>query len=175
MLKTPEQLTQIIDGLILTSSERLDLNKRLANRSRQYFREQIRKQSDIDGKRYTARKRPKITLDSKTQKAKNNKNMLMGFSRALKTTVTDKSFEVGLAGLVGKIARVHNAGQSVSFTTHVNGFFNSKTSQWEGGTLTKKNYTMTKRTFIGWTPALERELLAMVADNFMSKEDKLNG
>ena len=174
MLNTPEQLTLILENLILTSSERLNLNKRMANHSRQYFRGQIRTQSDIDGKRYTARKRQKITLDSKTQKAKNNKNMLMGFSRALKTTVTDKSFEVGLAGLVGKIARVHNEGQGVSFSTHVNGFFNSKTSQWEGGTLTKHNYTMTKRTFIGWTPALERELLAMVGKSLTSKEASLN-
>ncbi|MFA0676969.1 virion morphogenesis protein, partial [Vibrio sp. 10N.222.51.A6] len=44
--------------------------------------------------------------------------------------------------------------------------YNSKTGQWTGGVRTKRNYQMPKRTFIGWTPALERELLAMAAEHF---------
>ena len=167
-LTKPEQLTHAINSLILTEPERFDLNKRLANRSRQYFREQIRKQRDIDGSSYQKRARRKITLDSKTHKAKDNKNMLLGFGRALKTQVNGKGFEVGLTGVTGNMARVHNEGQGVSFTTRVNGYYNSKVGQWQGGTKVKDNYRMTKRTFIGWTPALERELLAMVANNFLS-------
>lgn len=167
-LTNPEQLTRTIDSLILTGAESFDLNRRLANRSRQYFRQQIRQQRDIDGNAYHARARRKITLDSKTKKAKDNKNMLLGFGRALKTEVSESDFQVGLAGVTGNMARVHNEGQGVSFTTRVNGHYNSRTSRWEGGTKVKANYQMTKRTFIGWTPTLERELLAMVAEQFIT-------
>lgn len=167
-LTSPEHLTRAINDLALTSADKFDLNRRLANRSRQYFREQMRAQRDVDGKSYQKRGRRKITLDSKTKKAKDNKNMLLGFGRALKTRVDENSFEVGLAGLVGSLAKVHNKGQSVSFTTHVNGYYNTRTSRWEGGTKVRQNYTMPKRTFIGWTPALERELLAMVAEHYLT-------
>lgn len=169
-LKSPEQLTIALNSLILAPAKKTDLNKRLANRSRQYFRAQIKSQRDIDGNSYPARKRRKITLDSKTQKAKNNKNMLMGFGRSLKTQISEDSFEVGLSGPTANMAKDHNDGRGVSFTTHVKGFYNSKTSQWEGGTKVQRSYKMTKRTFIGWTPALERELLAMVADNFLNNK-----
>ncbi|MUJ39101.1 phage virion morphogenesis protein [Aliivibrio fischeri] len=165
-LSSPEQLTSIIDGLLLSEAEQFDLNRRLANRSRQYFRSQIRLQRDIEGRSYQKRARRKITLDSKTHKAKDNKNMLMGFSRALKTQVNDKGFEVGLAGVVGNMARDHNEGRTLSFTTRAKGYYNSRTSRWKGGTKVKQFYQMPKRTFIGWTPALERELLAMVAEQF---------
>lgn len=167
-LTSPEHLTHVINGLILTAPEKFDLNKRLANRSRQFFREQIRKQRDIDGNSYQKRGRRKITLDSKTRKAKENKNMLLGFGRALKTKVDEQSFEVGIAGVAGNMARVHNEGEGASFTTRVNGYYNSRTSRWEGGVKVKQNYRMPKRTFIGWTPALERELLAMVSEHFLT-------
>lgn len=167
-LTNPDQLTRALNALALTDDERFDLNRKLANRTRQYFREQIRKQRDVDDKAYQARKKQKITLDSKTQTAKNNKNMLMGFSRSLKTRVDKQSFEVGLAGMTGRMARDHNEGKEVSFATRVNGFYNSKTDRWEGGTKAENTYKMTKRTFIGWTPKIERELLAMIAENFVN-------
>ncbi|AAW86504.1 hypothetical protein VF_2009 [Aliivibrio fischeri ES114] len=165
-LTSPEQLSHAINNLLLTDAEAFELNRRLANRSRQFFRQQIRQQRDIDGKAYKKRARRKITLDSKSKKAKDNKNMLLGFGRALRTRVSKDDFEVGLAGVVGNMARVHNEGKSVSFTTRVNGFYNSNTSRWEGGTAVKRNYKMPKRTIIGWTPSFERELLAMVAEHY---------
>ncbi len=167
-LSNPEQLTALIDSLIMTAPEKFDLNRRLANRTRQYFREQIRKQRDIDGNPYQGRTRRKIEVFSRSgqpEKAKltqNNKNMLMGLSRSLKTSVTDESFEVGVMGVLGGIGRAHNEGRGMTFTTRMKGFYNSKTNRWEGGVKVKSNYQMPKRTFIGWTPTLERELLAMV-------------
>ena len=92
--------------------------------------------------------------------------MLLGFGQALRTHVTEDSFEVGLKGVAARIGQEHNQGAQVSFTTRVNGHYNSKTGQWAGGVKTKRNYQMPKRTFIGWTPALERELLAMAAEHF---------
>ncbi|WP_254654832.1 hypothetical protein [Aliivibrio logei] len=86
----------------------------------------------------------------------------MGLSRSLRTNVTGEAFEVGLTGIPAKIGREHNEGQTLSFTTHVNGFYDSKTSRWKGGVKTKNNYRMPKRTFIGWTPSLERELMTMI-------------
>ncbi|MEI6896267.1 MAG: phage virion morphogenesis protein [Psychromonas sp.] len=176
-LEKPEQLTQLLNGLILTASESFDLNRRMANHTRKFFRGQIRKQRDINNNPYQGRTRRKIERVYKrgafedTKLTQNNKNMMLGFSRALRTYVNEKGFEVGLRGLVGHIATVHNEGKSVSFTTHVNGFYNSKTSRWEGGSTVKRNYTMPKRTIIGWTPTLERELLAMVADSIVNSEE----
>lgn len=172
-LNSPEHLTHAINDLILTGPDKFDLNRRLANRTRQTFRAQIRAQRDIDDNPYQKRTRRKISTVYKTgswetaKNTENNKNMLAGFGRALKTRVDENSFEVGLAGLVGKMARLHNEGQNVSFTTRVNGYYNTRTSRWEGGTKVKDNYRMPKRTFIGWTPALERDLLAMVAEQFL--------
>ncbi|WP_027696696.1 phage virion morphogenesis protein [Vibrio litoralis] len=171
-LTNPDQLTRALNALALTDDERFDLNRKLANRTRQYFREQIRKQRDVDDKPYQSRKKRKITLDSKTKRAKDNKNMLTGFSRALTTRVDKQSFEVGISGVAGNMAREHNEGLGISFTTRVNGFYNSKTHRWEGGTGVKGNYKMTKRTFIGWTPKIERELLAMIAENFVNGAKK---
>ncbi|WP_446751344.1 phage virion morphogenesis protein [Vibrio sp. S17_S38] len=164
----PDQLTRALHSLIMTDAEKLQLNKKLANRTRQYFREQIRAQRDIDDKPYQGRKKRKITLDSKTKQAKNNKNMLTGFSRSLKTEINNQSFAVGIAGVAGNMAREHNEGLGISFTTRVNGFYNAKTNRWESGTSVENNYKMTKRTFIGWTPRLEKELLAMVAENVVN-------
>lgn len=173
-LTNPENLTHAIHDLILTGPEKFDLNRRLANRTRQVFRTQIRAQRDIDDNPYQKRTRRKISTVNQSgvkveaRNTQNNKNMLMGFSRSLKTKVDDKSFEVGLSGLVGKIAQEHNDGRSVSFTTHVKGYFNTRTSRWEGGVKVKSHYRMPKRTFIGWTPSLERELLAMVAEYYLT-------
>ncbi|NOI79238.1 virion morphogenesis protein [Vibrio tubiashii] len=172
-LTTPEQLTQVVDSLVLTASDKFDLNKRMANRARQFFRQQIRAQRDIENNPYQSRRsRKKVRLNEggTGQITANNKNMLLGFAKALRTQVSEQSFEVGLGGVAGLIGREHNQGSQVSFTTRVNGFFDSKTGRWSGGTLTKRNYTMPKRTFIGWTPALERELLAMAAEHFALQE-----
>ncbi|NOI32189.1 MULTISPECIES: phage virion morphogenesis protein [Vibrio] len=168
-LKTPEQLTQVVESLVLTASEKFDLNRRMANRARQFFRAQIRAQRDIDNNPYqsrTRRKKVKIREGLEGAHTANNKNMLLGFGRSMRTIVTEDNFEVGIKGVAGDIGREHNEGSQVSFTTRVNGFFDSKVGRWKGGTLTKRNYTMPKRTFIGWTPALERELLAMAAEYF---------
>lgn len=168
-LKTPEQLTQVVESLVLTASEKFDLNRRMANRARQFFRAQIRAQRDIDNNPYqsrTRRKKVKTREGVEDAHTANNKNMLLGFGRAMRTIVTADNFEVGIKGVAGDIGREHNEGSQVSFTTQVNGFFDSKVGRWTGGTLTKRNYTMPKRTFIGWTPALERELLAMAAEHF---------
>lgn len=168
-LATPEQLTQAVESLVLTASDKFELNKRMANRARQFFRQQIRAQRDIDNNPYQSRTRRKTTQlwdGTQAQNTVNNKNMLLGFGKALRTHVTEESFEVGLKGVAGRIGQEHNQGAQVSFTTRVNGQYNSKTGQWTGGVKTKRNYQMPKRTFIGWTPALERELLAMAAEHF---------
>lgn len=172
-LTNPDQLTAAINNLAITGPEKLDLNRRMANRARQYFREQVRKQRDIDGNPYQSRTRRKISTIYRDGQEKNalntqsNKNMLTGLSRALKTSVNETSFEVGVTGVLGNIGKTHNEGLQMSFTTRMKGFYNSKTNQWEGGTKVKGNYRLPKRTFIGWTPALERELLAMLAEHFL--------
>ncbi|WED23518.1 phage virion morphogenesis protein [Vibrio sp. JC009] len=172
-LTSPDQLTQLVESLVLTASEKFDLNRRMANRARQFFRQQIRAQRDIDNNPYqsrTRRKKVALTNNREAQHTVNNKNMLMGFSRSLRTRVTEDDFEVGLKGVAGLVAREHNEGSQISFTPRMKGFFNSKAGRWEGGTLTKRNYRMPKRTFIGWTPALERELIAMAAEHFELQE-----
>lgn len=180
-LTSPEQLSHAINNLLLTDAEAFELNRRLANRSRQFFRQQIRQQRDVDDNPYQARTTRKISWITRGKRGKhgekhrehhmvfstvNNRPMMRGFSKALRTRVSKDDFEVGLAGLVGNIAKVHNEGKSVSFTTRVNGYYNTKTSQWEGGKAVKRNYKMPKRTIIGWTPSFERELLAMVAEHY---------
>jgi len=174
-LTSPESLTLALNNLILTGAEKVDLNRKMANRARQFFRTQIRTQRDIDGNAYQQRTRRKISTHATDEERRvigntqNNRNMLTGFSRSLRTFANEDGFEVGIAGLAGKLAQVHNNGQQVSFTTHVNGFFNSRTSRWEGGTKVKNNYTMPKRTVIGWTPALERELFTMITERFINQ------
>lgn len=175
-IHTPDQLTQLVDSLMLKASEKFDLNRRMANRARQFFRQQIRAQRDIHKNPYQPRRKRITTkkyhdIDGKSfslaRNTINNKNMLLGLSRSLKTSVTDRKFEVGLTGVAAAIGRKHNEGSSVEFTKRVNGFYNSRTGKWEGGVKTKGNYEMPKRTFIGWTPELEGELLAMAAEAFI--------
>lgn len=172
-LATPEQLTQVVESLVLTAEERFNLNRRMANRARQFFREQIRAQRDINNNSYQSRTRRKVTRLTNGQQAQhtqNNKNMLLGMSKALRTKVTETGFAVGLTGIAAKIGQQHNQGATLSFTTRVNGFYNSRIGRWEGGTQVKRQYQMPKRTFIGWTPKLERELLAMAAEHFTLQE-----
>lgn len=181
VLKTPEQLTQVIDSLVLTAAEKFNLNKRMANHARQFFRGQIRAQRDIDNNPYQARRHRKVSTVTRGVRGKhgdkhkrkslamntvNNKNMLFGLGRALRTHVTQDGFAVGLKGVAARVGREHNEGAQMSFTTRVNGYYNSKTGGWEGGVKTQRNYQMPKRAFIGWTPVLERELLAMAAEHF---------
>ncbi|MEC4729001.1 phage virion morphogenesis protein [Shewanella sp. D64] len=166
-LTTPEHLTAMLEGMALSPSQALALNRTLANRSRQFFRAQIRQQRDIDGTPYQPRSSKRGTRSRLAQKevfnTKSASNMLMGLSRSLQTYATNDGFEVGLTGLAAKIGREHNEGATLSFTTRINGFYNSRTHQWEGGRRQKNNYRMAKRTFIGWTPSLERELMAMMS------------
>ncbi|NOI31886.1 phage virion morphogenesis protein [Vibrio coralliilyticus] len=177
-LDTPEQLTQVVESLVLQATERFDLNRRMANRTRQYFRQKIREQRDIYGNQYQSRRKRITTKVYKdidgtqydlARNTANNKNMLLGLSRSLRTYVTDDSFAVGLTGVAAAIGREHNEGSSISFTTRVNGFYNSKTGRWEGGVMTKRNYKMPQRIFIGWTPELEKELLAMAVEALLGK------
>ena len=168
-LTNPEQLTSMLESLALSPAQKFELNRKMANRSRQFFRAQIREQRDIDNTPYQERTRRtrKQLNDGVVLSTKSNKNMLMGLSRALKTHVDNDSFEVGLTGVPAKIGRQHNEGQTMSFTTRLNGFYDSRTNQWMGGVKTKNNYRMPKRTFIGWTPSLERELMAMMRDELI--------
>ncbi|MDD9158543.1 phage virion morphogenesis protein [Aliivibrio sp. S4TY2] len=163
-LSNPEQLTAMLESLALNPEKKFELNRKLANRTRQFFRAQIRQQRDVDNTPYQERTRRtrKALNNNVILSTKKNKNMLMGLSRALKTHVDNDSFEVGLTGIPAKIGREHNEGQTMSFTTRMNGFYNSRTNQWEGGVKTKANYRMPKRTFIGWTPSLERELMTII-------------
>lgn len=172
-LKSPEQLTAALNSLNISPKRKKELNRKLANRTRQFFRGQIRTQRDIDNNPYQARRR-RVTTKFNGETARNtqnNKNMLLGLGRSLKTVVTGDNFQVGLSGLPAKIGRIHNDGKGLSFTTRVNGFFNAATNKWEGGVRVKGNYTMPKRTFIGWTPSLERELLAMISAELLENMD----
>ncbi len=156
-IKTPEHLAGMLQGLQLTPADMKTLNRKLANQTRKYFRGQIRNQTDIDGKKYAPPKRRTATID-KTGKAKVNRNMLSGLSRMLIAQSDENGFSVGLAGLAGKIAKTHNEGETVSFTKRMNGWFDSKTNQWKGGTKQKAAYKMPKRTFIGWNKELELQI-----------------
>lgn len=172
-INQPEQLTQVVDRLVLSATDKFDLNKRMANRARQFFREQNRRQRDIDGKPYQSRTR-RTVVDTRLGKDATspfkNKDMLLGLVRALRIAATEDGFEVGLRGGTARIAKEHNEGAAVSFSTRVNGFFDSKVGRWTGGTLTKRYYQMPKRTFFGWTRALEQELLAMAAEHFVQED-----
>ncbi|MBE8574458.1 phage virion morphogenesis protein [Vibrio sp. OPT18] len=172
-LTTPEQLTRLIQSLALSDSDKFELNKMLANHTRRYFRGQIRQQRDIDKNPYQARTRRKITTLRKGNALNtvNNKNILMGLSKSIRAQVSPESFAVGLTGVAGKIGRVHNNGSTVEYTRRLKGYFNRKTGQWEGGIHVKANYRMPKRTFLGWTPALEKELMAMIATRMLQGEN----
>ena len=156
-LTTPEQLTSLINSLMINSAEKFDLNRRMANRTRQFFRAQIRAQRDVFGRTYTQRSQKKSTIA-----AKNRNDMFTGFSRMLRTKVSADAFYVGLSGHVGRIAKQHNDGETLSFSTRINASFNSRTMRWEGGSKVRNQYQLPKRTLIGWTPELEEELMIMI-------------
>lgn len=156
-LSNPDAINDLVLGLTMDASAKFDLNRRMANRARQFFRQQIRAQRDIDGDPYVPRTRRKTALES----AKKRGDMFTGLSRSLRTQVDKNGFAVGLQGLAGHIAKQHNQGATLSFTTKVNGYFDSRTGQWQGRSV-KHHYSLPKRTFLGWTPALERELLGMI-------------
>lgn len=167
-IKTPDNLTTLLKNLDLDDKARLKLYKKLANHTRRFFREQIKAQRDVDGKAYAPRKHRKVSVDKKG-KAKTKKNMLTGMSRNLKTQVSSDSFGVGLVGLEGHIAKIHNEGKSVVYTRRINGFFNSKTNRWEGGSKQKAAYTMPKRTMVGWTPVLQRQIAQIIFSEMKPK------
>lgn len=98
-----------------------------------------------------------------------NGNMFTGLSSDLRTQVSSKDFSVGLSGMSGHIARTHNEGKTLSFTTRLNGWFNSKTRKWEGGREVKNYYQMPKRTMIGWTPELERQVVQIIFKEIQPK------
>ncbi|WP_299141316.1 phage virion morphogenesis protein [uncultured Vibrio sp.] len=174
-LATPERLTQVVEGLVMSASQKFELNQRMANRARQFFRAQIRAQRAVSGTPYPARSARAMSRARQGGRAFNTVNagnMLTGFSAGLRTQVTDAHFAVGLTGVAGKIGRQHNEGSRLSFTTRVKGYYNSKVGRWEGGVSVKKNYSMPKRAFIEWTPSLERELIAMAAMYFTQQESR---
>lgn len=160
-IKTPEQLITLLEQVPLQGKQKFELNRVLANHTRKFFRGQIKSQRDVDGKAYKPRKK-RVNKTAKNGKISNKRNMLMGMSSNLKTQVGSDGFSVGLAGLAGHIADIHNEGKSVVYTRRINGFFNKKTNLWEGGTEQKVAYQMTKRTMLGWTPELQRDLTQII-------------
>ncbi|WP_028865189.1 phage virion morphogenesis protein [Psychromonas aquimarina] len=167
-IKTPEQLTALLKSLELDDKAKFEINRQLANHTRRFFRTQVRAQRDVDGKSYAPRKRRKVSIDNQG-KAKTKRNMLMGMSRNLKTEVSADAFSVGLVGLEGHIAKIHNEGKSVVYTRRINGFFNSKTNSWEGGRKQKAAYQMPKRTMVGWTPELQRQIAQIILSEMKPK------
>lgn len=163
-IKTPEHLENMLQDLVLTDKQRFELNRKLANQTRKFFRGQIKAQRDIDGKKFVPRSKRKTSyVDKQTGKfirrgsLEQRANMLTGFSRMLKTEVSNNGYAVGVASF-GEIAKKHNEGRAITFSTRIRGFFNSKTNRWEGGRKSHLSYRMPKRTFIGWTPALEAQI-----------------
>ncbi|BBN59318.1 phage virion morphogenesis protein [Hydrogenovibrio marinus] len=160
-ISTPEQVLQLLKSVDLPASERKKLNRDLANTTRRYFHEQIREQKDIYGKSYKPRRKRKYEA-SKSGKVHSRLSMFLGFSRMMKAMSDENGFEVGLAGLAGKIAKVHNDGETVTLPTRMHGWFNSKTNQWEGGVKRKMQVRMPERTFIGWTQELEKQITTKI-------------
>jgi len=166
-IKTPEHLMDMLASLQLTSAKQKQLNKELASDTRNFFRGQIKKQSDINGTSYAPRKRR--AERERIGMKKVNRNMLTGLSRMLMPQSDENGFSVGIAGVAGKIAKKHNEGQAISYTTRMNGWFNSKTNRWEGGIKRKAAYRMPKRTFIGWTPKLEQQIAHKIMQHMEPK------
>lgn len=139
--------------------------------TRSILRKQAKGYSKKTRKRTSSKSRTNYELDAfeiNTRITRNN-NMFTGLSNDLKTQISSKDFSVGLSGMSGHIARKHNEGKTISFTTRLNGWFNSKTRKWEGGREVKNYYQMPKRTMIGWTPELERELVQIIFKEMQSK------
>lgn len=156
-ITTPEQIVGLLDNLQLDDKEKKKLNRDLANMARRHFRSQISAQKDINGKSYAPRKRRQASLTS-TGKLKTNKNMLTGLSRMLKTQADADGFSVGLSGMASVVGKVHNEGQTVTFPRRINGWFDSKSNTWKGGTKRKGLYKMPKRPFIGWNKTLIQQI-----------------
>lgn len=163
-IKTPELLVNMLESLQISPAKKKTLNKELANKTRKYFRGQIRKQRDIHNVPYAPRRRRRpiyITAYGKKiyrQNMDQRRNMLSGLSRMLMAQSDENGFSVGLAGVPGIIAANHNEGKTISYTTRMNGWFNHKTNKWEGGRKSHLAYRMPKRTFIGWTPAITQNI-----------------
>jgi len=165
-IKTPEHLITLLKSLDLNDKEKFALNKKLANHTRREFRKQVRAQRSIStGKSYAPRSKKAVKKHNPSRK-----NMLMGMSRNLKTEVSNDEFSVGLVGLEGHIAAIHNEGKSVVYTRKIGGFFNSKTNRWEGGNKHNKSaYKMPKRDLVGWNKSLERELVQIIFSEIKPK------
>ncbi len=168
-IKTPEQLLAILKSIKLDDKAKFELNRTLANYTRTAFRKQIRAQRDINDKSYAPRKRQATRTHKKTGKVATLKNMLMGMASNLKTEVSSDGFGVGLVGLEGHIAEVHNKGKSVVYMCRINGFFNKKTQRWEGGEKRKASYKMPQRQMIGWNKPLERQIAQIILKEMQFK------
>lgn len=167
-IKTPEELITLLEQVPLKGKEKLKLNAELANHTRRFFRTQVRAQRDINGKAYAPRKR-RVGV-GQNGKVPTKNNMLLGMSRNLKTEISSDHFAVGLVGLEGHIMKTHNEGKPVVYTRKINGWFNSKTSRWEGNTKgPKAAYKMPKRTMVGWTEKLKRELAQIIFKNMQPR------
>jgi len=164
-IKTPEQLISLLKQVPLQGKDKLKLHAKLANHTRRFFRAQVRSQRDVDGKAYAPKKRRQNKVN-KNGKIPTRTNMLLGMSRNLKTEISSDHFAVGLVGLEGHIMEIHNEGKSVVYTRKINGWFNSKTNSWEGGSKkTKSSYEMPKRTMVGWTKALNLEIQELIFEH----------
>lgn len=168
-IRSPDQIVDLLKSLELSDSDKKKLNRNLANMSRRYFRAQIRAQRDIDGKRYAPRKRRNVTL-SKSGKVKTNRNMLTGLSRMLMTAADADGFNVGLAGMAAKVGRIHNEGETVSFPRRMNGWFDSKSNSWKGGTKGTGRYKMPQRPFIGWSKDLVQKIQMEIIKHMEPKQ-----
>jgi hypothetical protein len=183
-LQTPDHLVAMLKSLTLAPKERLELNRKLGNMARQYFRSQIREQRDVmTGKAYLPRKRGKVdgwtgerythqTIDyerTREMKKKRARLMFTGLSRDMRAYSDDAGFRVGLGGLSGHIGMIHNEGRSVEFSYRMHGFFNTKTARWEGGQKQTGFYKMPARPFIGWTPELVKRLELEIINNMEVK------
>jgi len=168
-ISTPEMIQQLLNDLSLPAAEKKKLNRELSNDTRRFFRNQINSQKDIEGNAYAPRKRRNVQIGDNS-KARVNRNMLTGLSRMLIAKSDESGFSVGLAGLAGQIAKTHNEGKTVTYTRRMNGWFNSKKNKWEGGIKRKAAYRMPKRTMIGWTERLERQIAHKILQRMEPKK-----
>lgn len=159
-LATPEHLIIALKKLTMPAAKRVELNKRLGNMARKYFRQQISNQRDVlTGKEYL----PRSTRANKWARLKQaNKQrarrMFTGISRDLRAYADADGFRVGLEGLMGKIGMAHQEGQAVEFSYRMHGFFNKSTKRWEGGRKQTGYYNMPERPFLGWSDELIHQL-----------------
>jgi len=174
-IKTPEQIQDLLTDLDIPAKEKKKLTKELANDTRNFFRKQIRSQRDIHDIPYAPRRRrkPLYVLNGRKvyrQNLDKRRNMLTGLSRMLVTQFDESGFSVGLAGVAGIVAKVHNQGETVDFTTRINSWFNTKTNRFEGGRKAHLSYRMPERTFIGWTKKLEQQIATKILQRMEFKD-----